>query len=189
MSRLLPPLVAATALLVGCASTDPDLRPRQEAMRMAQVQDGTLLAVRTVRLDGHQSGLGATVGTVAGAVGGSSVGGNREAVVFATLGAVLGGVIGHAIERSAGRDMALELIVQLRNGERVAIVQSQGDERFQPGDAVMVITQGRSARVARALPHVPVQATTTEPPSTAAAPVAKTAPAPAPSPVQSSGPR
>ncbi|MFN4115738.1 MAG: glycine zipper 2TM domain-containing protein [Inhella sp.] len=175
--------IALTAMLAGCASTDPDLRPRQEAMRMAQVQDGTLLAVRTVRLDGHQSGLGATVGSVAGAVSGSSVGGNRESVVFATLGAVLGGVIGHAIERSAGRDMALELIVQLRNGERVAIVQSQGDERFQPGDAVMVITQGRSARVARALPQVPVQATTTEPP------IAKTSPAPAPSPVQPSGPR
>lgn len=164
MARTLLPLAIVTAaLLAGCASTDPDLRPRTEALRMAQVQDGTLLAVRTVRLDGHQSGLGATVGSVAGAVGGSSVGGGRESVVFATLGAVLGGVIGHAIERSAGHDMALELIVQMRNGERVAIVQSQGDERFQPGDAVMVITQGRSARVARALPPVPVQATTAEP--------------------------
>lgn len=180
MPRLLLPLVATAALLVGCASTDPDLRPRQEAMRMAQVQDGTLLAVRTVQLDGNQSGLGATVGTVAGAVSGSSVGGKRESVVFATLGAVLGGVIGHAIERSAGRDTALELIVQLRNGERVAIVQSQGDERFQPGDAVMVITQGRNARVARALPPVPVQATTEAPPAS----VSKAAPAPAASPVK-----
>jgi outer membrane lipoprotein SlyB len=132
-------------------------------MRMAQVQDGTILAVRKVKLDGNQSGLGATVGSVAGAVSGSSVGGHRESVVFATLGAVLGGVIGHAIERNSGRDEALELIVQLRNGERVAIVQSQGEERFNPGDAVMIITQGRSARVARALPQVPVQATSTTP--------------------------
>lgn len=156
MQRLAVLMLAAA--LAGCASTDPDLRPRAEAMRTAQVQDGTLLAVRKVKLDGNQSGLGATVGTVAGAVSGSSVGGNRESVVFATLGAVLGGVIGHAVERSAGRDEALELIVQLRNGERVAIVQSQGEERFQPGDAVMVISQGRSARVARALPPVPPQA-------------------------------
>ncbi len=96
-------------------------------------------------------------------MGGSSVGGNRESVVFATLGAVLGGVIGHAIERSAGRDEALELIVQLRTGERVAIVQSKGEERFQPGDAVMVISQGRSARVARALPPVPPAATSEQP--------------------------
>lgn len=158
MSRLLISAVAAVALLGGCASTDPDLRSRPEAMQMARVQDGTLLAVRKVKLDGHQSGLGATVGSVAGGVAGSSVGGNRESVVFATLGAVLGGVIGHAIERSGGRDEALELIVQLRNGERVAIVQSQGDEAFKPGDAVMVITSGRSARVARALPQVAPEA-------------------------------
>jgi len=103
------------------------------------------------------------------------------------LGAVAGAVVGNAIERSTTREDALEIIVQLRNGERVAIVQSQGDERFQPGDAVMVITQGRSARVARALPQVPVQATTPEPPP--ASQTVKTAPAPAPSPVQSSGPR
>jgi outer membrane lipoprotein SlyB len=167
-------LAAAAALLTGCASTDPDLRSRPEAMRMAQVQDGTILAVRKVKLDGNQSGLGATVGSVAGAVSGSSVGGQRESVVFATLGAVLGGVIGHAIERNSGRDEALELIVQLRNGERVAIVQSQGEERFNPGDAVMIITQGRSARVARALPQVPVQATSTTP--TAAPAAAASAP-------------
>jgi outer membrane lipoprotein SlyB len=167
--RRLAALTLTALALAGCASTDPDLRPRTEAMRMAQVQDGQVLAVRTVRLDGHQSGLGATAGTVAGAVAGSSVGGNRESVVFATLGAVLGGVIGHAIERNSGRDEALELIVQLRNGERVAIVQSKGEERFQPGDAVMVITQGRSARVARALPPVPPAATTEAAPASSAA--------------------
>ncbi len=171
-------LTATAALLTGCVSTNPDLRQRTEAMRMAQVQDGTVLAVRKVKLDGNQSGLGATVGTVAGAVGGSTVGGQRESVVFATLGAVLGGVIGHAIERNSGRDEALELIVQLRNGERVAIVQSQGEERFNPGDAVMVITQGRSARVARALPQVPATATTEQAPQPA--PVADPKPAPAP---------
>jgi outer membrane lipoprotein SlyB len=157
-------LAAAAALLTGCASTDPDLRSRPEAMRMAQVQDGTVIAVRKVKLDGNQTGLGATVGAVAGGVAGGSVGGRRESAVFSTLGAVLGGVLGHAIERSGGREEALEFIVQLRNGERVAIVQSQGEERFNPGDAVMIITQGRSARVARALPQVPVQATSTTPP-------------------------
>lgn len=162
--RRLPPLLLTGALLAGCASTDPGLRPRHETMRMAQVQDGQVIAVRTVMIDGHQTGLGATVGTVAGAVGGSSVGGNREAAVFATLGAVLGGIIGHAVERSAGREEAVELIIQLRNGERIAIVQGKGEERFQPGDAVMLITQGRQARVTRALPPVPPQAATDEKP-------------------------
>jgi len=164
MPRLiLAPLVAAATLLAGCASTDPDLRPRQEAMSMARVQDGQIVAVRKVTLDGNQSGLGATVGSVAGGVAGSSVGGHRESMVFATIGAVLGGVLGHAIERSGSREEALELIVQLRNGERVAIVQREGQERFAPGDPVMIISQGRGARVTRALPPVPVEATREQP--------------------------
>jgi outer membrane lipoprotein SlyB len=159
MPRLiLAPLLAAT-LLAGCASTDPDMRPRHEAMSMARVQDGQVVAVRKVMLDGNQTGLGATVGSVAGGVAGSNVGGYRESMVFATIGAVLGGVLGHAIERSGSREEALELIVQLRNGERVAIVQREGQERFVPGDAVMIVTHGRSARVTRALPPVPPEST------------------------------
>ena len=43
-------LATAAALLTGCVSTNPDLRQRTEAMRMAQVQDGTILAVRMMQL-------------------------------------------------------------------------------------------------------------------------------------------
>lgn len=155
---LLATLVAAS--LVGCATRDPDVRHRGEAMRMAQVQDGTVVAVRSVKVEGPQSGVGGAVGMVTGAVAGSNVGGYRDAPVFAFLGAILGGVIGTAIERDAGTTPAVELIVQLRNGERVAIVQAKGQEEFRAGDAVMVVSQGRSARVTRALPPVPPSAAT-----------------------------
>lgn len=121
---------------------------------MAQVQDGTVVTVREVRLDGPQTGFGSSAGAVTGAVAGSHIGGRRDGAVFSTLGFILGGLIGHAIERDAGRQQALEFIIQLRNGERVAVVQARGEEPFAPGDAVMVISQGRSARVARALPPV-----------------------------------
>lgn len=168
MKAIALPLLAAL-LLGACASTNPDLRPRHEVMRMAQVQDGTVVAVRPVRLDGHQTGLGATAGAVAGSVAGGTVGGRRESVIFSTLGAILGGVIGHAIERESGREQALELIIQLRNGERIAIVQSQGEERFAAGDKVMVVSQGRSARVTRALPPVPPEATAPAAPTASAA--------------------
>lgn len=152
------PLGLLAVFLAGCISVSSNLRQRSDALRMAHVQEGALVAARRVQLDGPQTGLGAGAGAVVGSVAGSSVGGYRESAVFATLGAVLGGVIGHAIERSGGRENALELIVQLRNGERVAIVQREGDEKFAPGDAVMVVTSGRSARVTRALPPVPLEA-------------------------------
>ena len=161
MKRLLIAALVATSL-AGCATRDPDVRYRGESMRMAQVQDGTVVAVRGVRVEGLETGTRAAVGMVTGAVAGSNMGGHRDAPVFAFLGAILGGVIGTAIERDAGTTQAVELIVQLRNGERVAIVQAKGQEEFRAGDAVMVISQGRSARVTRALP--PVQPTSaTEP--------------------------
>ncbi|EWS55029.1 hypothetical protein X551_02167 [Methylibium sp. T29] len=71
-------------------------------------------------------------------------------MVVGVLGAVAGAVVGNATERLATREQALEIMVQLRNGERRAIVQAQGKESFQPGDQVVLISTGGTTRVARA---------------------------------------
>lgn len=157
--KLLLSLLTA-ALLSGCAvHHHADTRYRGEVARVAQVQEGTVISVRAVRLQAQPSGAGTMTGAIVGGVAGSSVGGHRESLAFGALGALLGGVIGSAIERDAGQHQGIELIIQLRNGERIAIVQSTGEERFAPGDAVMLIHQGRSARVTRALAPVAPEAT------------------------------
>ena len=71
-------------------------------------------------------------------------------MVGGVLGAVAGAVIGNAIERNSTREDALEILVQLRNGERRAVVQAKGQDSFAPGDAVMLVTSGGRVRVARA---------------------------------------
>jgi len=76
------------------------------------------------------------------------------------------------MERSANRRAAVELTLQLRNGDRRMIVQGQGNEYFQPGDPVVVISDGYHARVTHATVNAPVR--TAPPPAPAAAP----APAP-----------
>ena len=43
-----------------------------------------------------------------------------------------------------------EILVQLRNGDRRAIVQAKGSETLNPGDAVIIVTTGGKARVTRA---------------------------------------
>ena len=144
-------LVAVTVLaLAGCTTTSPDVVSRQDAQRMSTVQDATVLSVRPVVVEGTQSGTGAAAGAVAGAVAGSSVGGRREGIVVGVLGAVVGGVVGNTIERQATREDAVEILVQLRHGERRAIVQARGGEDFQPGDAVILVTTGGKVRVTRA---------------------------------------
>lgn len=145
-------IVAAAALaatLAGCATSNPDVISRQDAQRMSTVVDATVLSVRPVTVDGSQSGAGAAAGGVIGGVAGSSVGGRRESVAVGVLGAVAGAVIGNAVERTATREEAVEILVQLKNGERRAIVQAKGNETFNPGEPVIIVTTGGKVRVTR----------------------------------------
>ena len=143
-------LAIAVASLAACATSSPDVIQRGDAQRRSQVQDATVLSVRPVTVDGNQSGIGATAGAVAGGVAGSTVGGHREGLVVGVLGAVAGAVVGNAVERAGTREEAVEILLQLRNGERRAVVQGKGNETLNPGDAVIIVTTGGKTRVTRA---------------------------------------
>lgn len=139
-----------TAWVAGCSTTSPDVIDRHDAQRLSSVLDGTVLSLRPVVVEGTQSGIGATAGGVVGGVAGSSVGGSREAVAVGIIGAVVGGVVGNAVERFGTREQAVEIIVQLRSGERRSIVQAQASEELKPGDAVILVTTGGKVRVTKA---------------------------------------
>jgi outer membrane lipoprotein SlyB len=142
----------AVAALAACTTSNPDVVRRYETQRLSQVYDATVLSVRPVTVEGSQTGLGAGAGAgaVAGGVAGSTIGGHRDSIVGGVVGAVVGGVIGNAVERGATRENALEIVVQLRNGERRAIVQGMGGEPFAPGDPVVLVTTGGRTRISRA---------------------------------------
>lgn len=137
--------------LGACASSSPDVIQRGDAQRLSQVEDGVVLSVRAVVVDGSQSGIGATVGGVVGAVGGYSASSvQREGQLIGVLAGVAGAAAGNAIERMSTREDAVEILVQLKGGERRAIVQAKATEIFTPGDAVILITSGGKVRVAKA---------------------------------------
>jgi outer membrane lipoprotein SlyB len=142
----------AMALVLGaCASSSPDVIKRGDAQRMAQVEDGVVLSVRTVVVDGSQSGIGATVGGVVGAIGGYGGSGvQREAQVLGVLAGVAGAAAGNAIERLTTREDAVEILVQLKGGDRRAIVQAKAAEVLAAGDAVIIVTTGGKVRVTKA---------------------------------------
>jgi outer membrane lipoprotein SlyB len=114
------------------------------------VDDATVLSVRPVVVEGSQSGVGGVAGGVVGGIAGASVGGHRESAIVGVIGAVAGAVAGNAIERMSTREEAVEVLVQLRNGERRAIVQAKGNENFVSGEPVIIVTTGGKARVSRA---------------------------------------
>ena len=68
---------------------------------------------------------------------------------------VAGAVVGNAIERASTKEEAVEVMVQLRNGERRAIVQAKGTEELRAGDPVIIVTTGGKVRVTRAPAVVP----------------------------------
>jgi outer membrane lipoprotein SlyB len=147
---------ALAFMLAACATSSPDMISRNDAQRMSSVVDATVLSVRPVTVDGSQSGGGALAGGVVGGIAGSSVGGSRESAIVGVLGAVAGAVLGNAVERSSTREESLEIMVQLRNGERRAIVQAKGNENFLPGDPVILVTNGGKVRISRSPHAVPL---------------------------------
>jgi outer membrane lipoprotein SlyB len=142
--------LALAALLTACSTTSPDVISRNDAQRLSVVQDAVVLSSRPVTVDGSQSGIGATAGAVVGGVAGSSVGGRREAVAVGVIGAVAGAALGNAIERASTREEAVEIMLQLKNGERRAVVQAKGNESFAPGEPVILVTTGGKVRVTKA---------------------------------------
>jgi outer membrane lipoprotein SlyB len=148
--------LALAATLAACTTTSPDVVRREDANRMSTVTDAVVLSVRPVTVEGQQSGVGGAAGGVVGAIAGGSLGsGRRDNTVGGVLGAVAGAVVGNAIERSATKEEALEVMVQLRNGERRAIVQAKGTEELRAGDPAIIVTTGGKVRVTRAPAVVP----------------------------------
>lgn len=143
--------IAAIATLAACANSSPDVIRRSDAQTLSQIQDAVVLSVRTVTVDGSQSGIGGVVGGVVGAIAGSAGSGvQREQNVLGVLGAVAGAAAGNAIERASTKEEAVEIIVQLKNGDRRAVVQAKGIEILAPGDAVILVTTGGKVRVSKA---------------------------------------
>lgn len=143
-------LALTVAALAACSTTSPDVVSRNDAQRMSTVTDATVLSVRSVTVDGSQSGVGAAAGGVIGGLAGSSRSSGRESAALGVIGAVVGGVVGNAVERAATKEEALEILVQLKSGERRSVVQAKGDEKIQPGDAVILVTTGGKVRVTKA---------------------------------------
>ena len=133
-------LTVATALaLAGCASSmSGDVYSRDQARKVQRVDEGEIILVREVMIEGTRSGLGVIAGGVVGGVMGSMVGGGKGKTLATVGGALAGGGAGAAAEEAATRQKGLEITVQLENGEVVSVVQA-ADREYLVGDEVKVL--------------------------------------------------
>ena len=144
--------IATLGSLAACQTANPDVVSRYDAQRMSSVQDATVLSIRPVTLQGSDTGVGTVGGAVIGGIAGSNVGGPRTGGIVGIVGAIAGGLIGNAVERDATQQQAVEILVQLKNGDRRSVIQGVGSETFAVGDPVIMITTGSRTRVMRAPP-------------------------------------
>lgn len=143
--------VVSLCVLAACSTTSPDVIKPGDAQRLSQVADGVVLNVRPVVVEGNQSGIGGGTGAVIGGIAGAgSTSNSRGSAMAGVAAAVVGAVVGNAAERYGTREDAVEILLQLSTGERRAIVQAKGNETFNPGDAVILVTTGGKTRVMRA---------------------------------------
>jgi len=137
----------ATALLAGCAgSQSGSAYSRTQTRGEMHVRMGIVESVRTVLIEGTQSGVGAVAGGVVGGVAGSNVGQGRGSTVGSVLGAVLGGVAGQAIEEKVSKKDGLEITIKLDSGQIIAVTQ-EADEQFHAGERVRVLSGSGVTRV------------------------------------------
>lgn len=147
--RLIAIGLATTAILnlTGCAgSQSGSAYSRSQTRGEMNVRMGIVESVRTVTIEGTQSGVGSVAGGVVGGIAGSNVGQGKGATVGSVLGAVLGGVAGQAIEEKATRKDGLEITIKLDSGQVIAVTQ-EADETFSPGDKVRVLSGSGATRV------------------------------------------
>ncbi len=141
---LLPLAVLGAGCASGLGSGDYE---RREARRVYEVRMGVVENVRSVRLEGTESGVGTVAGAAVGGIAGSTVGGGKGQAIGAVLGAVAGGVAGAAAEEAITRKSGLEITVRLDSGRTIAVVQEDSGERFAVGDRVRILESGGQARV------------------------------------------
>jgi outer membrane lipoprotein SlyB len=144
-TRTLAALVAASALLGGCASNSPQPSYADNGYRSgydntASAGYGTIESIQVTSAAGRTSGAGAVVGGLVGALAGNQVGSGGGRTAATVAGGVAGAAIGNSVEanRNQGAQQMYAVNVRLDNGEYRTIVQDSVYD-LRTGDRVRIV--------------------------------------------------
>jgi outer membrane lipoprotein SlyB len=112
------------------------------------VQYGTIVGVRTVRLQGGNGDLvaGAVAGGIAGAVVGNQFGKGSGNAVMTGAGAVGGAMLGSQMAGGPSYRTSQQWTVRLDNGAMIDVIQGNG--QFRIGQHVQIVQNGNGAYLA-----------------------------------------
>jgi outer membrane lipoprotein SlyB len=134
-TRSLAALVAVSAILGGCASSNPDpYYGNNNGYRdgyntgyrdNASAGYGTIESIQVTNAEARTSGGGAIIGGLVGALAGNQVGSGGGRTAATVAGGVAGAAIGNNVERNRNADgqQMYSVNIRLDNGEYRTVVQ------------------------------------------------------------------
>jgi outer membrane lipoprotein SlyB len=132
-------LVAASAILSGCASTSS--QPYTSGYdNTASTGYGTIESIQVVQASGRTSGGGALLGAAVGALAGNQVGSGSGRTAATVAGGLAGAAVGNSIEanRNASSQQLYQINVRLDNGEYRTITQDSAYD-LRVGNRVRIV--------------------------------------------------
>lgn len=130
-------MLAATAVLSGCANTGPS--QNYSTPQGDYSSYGTIDSIQVIQGGGSgSSGAGAIVGGIAGALLGNTIGSGGGRTAATVAGAVAGGVVGNQVENRQQSGLNYQISVRLDNGEYRTVVQDNANN-LQPGNRVRIV--------------------------------------------------
>lgn len=125
--------------LAGCASNMSGTSySRDQARKVQTVQQGTVIHIQQVHIEGTKSPVGAIAGAFMGYALGNTVGSGSGQKIARTAGAIGGAGAGAAIEEKATSQQGIELTIELDDENVISVVQG-AEEHFDVGDRVRVL--------------------------------------------------
>ena len=106
---------------------------------------GTVSDVRTVKVKGEGTGVGAVAGGVLGAVVGHQIGGGRGKDVATIAGAAGGAYAGHQVEKNVRSKTQYQVVVTLDNGTSRTFTYGTATA-YKVGDKVRVVNNALTRR-------------------------------------------
>ena len=138
-------IVSFITLLSACANQQrQNTYDEQEVGKQTDIEFGVIKAVKHVKVQAQNSGVGTIAGAAAGGVGGSDFGNGKGAILTTIAGAIVGGFAGNAAENALRNKVGIQYIIKKENGQTVSIVQniSKDDKPLHVGQRVMIQTSG-----------------------------------------------
>ena len=148
-------MTATLALLVafsvtGCANTDVfsgDVYTASQAKEARSITDGTIVSVRSVKIQAENQGIiGGIGGGALGGIAGNAIGGGRGQAIATVIGALAGAVGGSKIEEKMSQVNGAELVIKKDDGQEIVVVQ-KADSSFVAGKRVRIVGGGSDLNV------------------------------------------